>query len=426
MVRAQRYEKDALEELFNRNLEAVYAIAHALCGDANAAEALAGQAFMKALDGLPSNRSEAARFDTGVRRLAATGGLRRLPMASGVRAGLGRLPRAQYEVVALRLLGGLSTELLASHLGRRPAAVRAQLADGLRELGGGRNGHRQVGAEADFDLAVDRARDGPEAGGPAGSPAVPADADVLLTTAGTVAALARAPIPPATATRLRTMFFAAVGERRALWVHRNHGVATVPGVNVRKRPSQTGAYSALAFAGMLALGIGVVLAVLSSFADPDSVFYPIKGLGESVLIKVNRDPVARADLEIKLAGARSREAEDMAAAGKGQLAEDAIARHFDLLRSGATDLKRAPLRTAKWKAARDRLFDEAGKPQTQEQRDLKAAGQAGAADGIKVLAENYQNQRKSLDAGLGRAVPAAGPAPGSEGTNIAPSPAPSP
>src|SRR5205085_366845 len=75
-------------------------------------------------------------------------------------------------------------------------------------------------------------------------------------------------VPPEVATRLRTTVLAAAAERRALWVYRNHGVATVPGIERRRYPTRTGTMVALGIAAVLAVIVGAVLAVVSSFAGP--------------------------------------------------------------------------------------------------------------------------------------------------------------
>jgi hypothetical protein len=157
---------------------------------------------------------------------------------------------------------------------------------------------------------------------------------------------------------------------------------------------------ALGVAAALALLVGVMLTGLSVLANPDSPFYPIKRLGEAALVAVDGDPLSRAQLEVRLAQVREREAEDMAGRGDGDRAVEVMGDRFDLLRDASRDLIASSSRGSKWKATRDRLFQEASHPTTTVQRDLRVTGQRAAADRIAQLSRDYESDRKQLDSQL--------------------------
>ena len=110
-------------------------------------------------------------------------------------------------------------------------------------------------------------------------------------------------------------------------------------------------------------------------AGPDNALYPMKRFGESVLVTLEVDPVNRAGLEVKLAQTREREAEDMAGRGNGDGAVAALASRYELMRTASRDLIGVPVRDARWKSVRGRLFTESDLPITQIQRDLQVSGQ---------------------------------------------------
>ena len=80
----------------------------------------------------------------------------------------------------------------------------------------------------------------------------------------------------------------------------------------------------------------------------------MKRAGESALVAVSADPVGRADLEIKLAQTREREAEDMAARGDGDRAVAALDSRYQLLRAASRDLLATSAHTTRWTSARTR------------------------------------------------------------------------
>jgi hypothetical protein len=144
-------------------------------------------------------------------------------------------------------------------------------------------------------------------------------------------------------------------------------------------------------------------------SDPDSPFYPLKQTGESVLLATSLDPVARADLEIKLAQTRTREAETMAASSRPDLAVRAVRARYDTLRHAAADLVHASRRDAGWKSVRDRWEETASEPVTSVERQLAAGGFKEQATEVRNESSTFQDDRKRLDPALGK--PAASPQP---------------
>jgi DNA-directed RNA polymerase specialized sigma24 family protein len=408
VARAQRYEREAIAELCDRNLDVLYRMCDALMGDAEAAESLADTALLKALDGLPTFDGDGAAFDVWLLRLAASIAARRRPHTAGLRLAMARLSNFDYELIALRLLAGIDIDHLEPALNAQPTSLRASLVSALRELDG-RSGTGWGPDLRAFDAAVDRVRHGEDPMKAASKVSAPSDTAALLRTVAELGALNGDPVPPETATRLRTNVLAAVAERRALWVYRNHGVATVPGIEGRRYPSPHGTIVALATAGALALLVGAVVAMLSSFAGPDSTLYPLKRLGESILVAIDLDPTDRASLEIKLAQTRAREAEDMAGRGDGEHTVGALNDHFVLLRAAARDLSAASVRDRRWTATRDRLLAEDNHPLTNVRRDLDASGQTSASDVVDQLITTYESDRKQLDAQLRTPAPRPSP-----------------
>jgi DNA-directed RNA polymerase specialized sigma24 family protein len=404
VARAQRYEPEAVASLCDRNLDGLYRMCAALAGDPEVAESLAGDALMKALDGLAGFEGDGSAFHVWLLRLAAGAAARRRPRGDGTRGALGRLSNFDYELVALRVLAEVDVDHLGPALNAQSANLRAWLVSGLREADG-RSGTGWGPDLRAFDAAVDDVIDGADPVHAATRASAPGDAEALLRVVAGIRGLIGDPIPPVIATRLRTRLLAAAGERRTRWVNRHHVAATVPGVERRRYPSRTGTFVALGFAVMLAIGVGAVLAVLSSFAGPTSSLYPLKRTGESVLLAVNVDPVGRADLEIKLAQTREREGEDMAARGDGDRATAALDSRYGLLRAASRDLLTASVHDGRWRAARDRLFKESDVPVTPIIRDLEVSGQARSAQDVQNLVAAYETDSRSTQGQLGRKQP---------------------
>lgn len=401
--RAQRYEREALRELFDRTIGPLYAVCSSLTSRAGEAEALSRQVLLRALADLPDFAGDARGFEIWLLRLAAHSSSRPRPAengAHGMRQAFQELPQAERETLALRLLGGLETGRVAYTTRRSDQDVRSSLVTSLRQLAGAPNG-AVPGDLRRFDGALDRvlAGDSPEAA--RAGVHDPPDVHLLVAAASSLVALGRTQPPQETLMRLRTAFFADAAERRALWVHRHRNPAMVPGVEVRRGPSRFSTGAALLISLLVFVGAGASLALFSMFASPDSPFYPVKQTAENVLLAIPRSPDAKADLELKLATTREREAEDMAVAGKGDLAAQAMDAHFALLRASARDLGLAPTHDAQWRAERDQ-YNQAASESTEElQNTLSANHQGQAAKQVKSQTQQFQRDRKTLDQGLG-------------------------
>lgn len=415
LLRAREYDREALAELCDRNVGPLYAMCSALLGDPEAAELLVGRTMLRALEGLPGFSGDGPAFDLWLLRLAASEAARRRPVTAGLRGDLTRVSNHEYELVALRVLAHVDTDHLAPALGVRATTLRSQLVAALRRLDG--TGLPGTGADLRlFDDAVDRVVEGADAQRTAASVSSPTDTLALLRTVSDLSNLRRDMLDEEGAIRLRTAFLAAGAERRTQWVRRHQRPAAVPGMQSRRYPNRIGATLALGVAAALALGVGLLLTALSAFADPDSGFYPLKRFGEAALITVDRDPVSRAGLEIKLAQVRQREAENMASRGDGDRTVDAMSDRFELLRDASRDLIASNQRGKSWNTIRDKLFDEASHPTTLVQRDLDVTGQKRAADEVSKLSKSYETDRKQLDPQLGRPAPTPqAPAPATQG-----------
>jgi hypothetical protein len=406
--RAQRYERDAAAQLCDRSLEALYRLCLALTGEQAQAEQLAADALLKALDGLTGFEGDSSAFHVWLLRLAAADAAKHRPQGTGVRAAMALLSNFDYELVALRVLGEIDVDHLSPALSAQPASLRAWLVTGLRELDG-RSGTGWGPDLRAFDGAVADVIDGTDATLAGTGISAPHDAQKLLGIVAGLRTLVGEPVPAPVATRLRTTLLAAVAERRALWVYRNHGVAKVPGIERRRYPSRTGTFFALGIAGVLAIVVGGVLAVLASFAGPTSSLYEVKRTAESVLVAIDIDPVDRAQLEIKLAQTREREAEDMAGRGDGDRTVAALDDRYRLLRAAGRDLLSVSVHDARWRAARDELFKKSDVQVTAVQRDLQDTGQTRSEQDVERLVTSFNADRRPVETELGRK---AAPAPG--------------
>ena len=138
ILRAQRYEADALADLFESNFDPLQRYVTAIVGDEAKAEEVLRQVFLKALASLPKFR----RYETGFRpwlyRIAnsiLTGRARgtaasaaALPEGIGqdrLRRAIARLTPDQHDVLCLRFIAGLPATTVARATGRRTGQVLA-------------------------------------------------------------------------------------------------------------------------------------------------------------------------------------------------------------------------------------------------------------------------------------------------------------
>lgn len=403
--RIRSLERQALEQLFARNFERAYDLSYALTGDPQQAETVVERAFLRVLDGVSAYGGSGRGMDGWILQLATRDAARAPSQAAGVRTALARLDPAVYETLALRLLGGLPSDLIAAGSGRGLQQVQAALAAGLRRLAGSAD----AGGLDEIDQAVQNLLRGEEPASAGAGFKNPSDLVPVLNAAASVRGLPYEPADPATRTRVRTTFLTSAEERRARRVQSTQHQPLVPGVDLEARHRESrGALAALGFALLLAFGVGIVLALLSSFADPDSPFYPLKRMGESALLTLTSDPLSRADLEVKLAETRAREAETMAAdSHNADLAVTAIGDHYDLLRAAAADLITSRQRASdrRWTQVRDSLENQASLQVTPLERELEQVGAKPQADQIRDENERFQADRKNFDPKLGKPLP---------------------
>jgi RNA polymerase sigma-70 factor (ECF subfamily) len=149
ILRAQRYEADALADLFEHNIDALHHYLSSILGDEARTEEVLRQVFLRALEGLPKFR----RFETGfapwLYRIAnsiladrARAGAGDIPAAgegedgaARLRAAIARLTPDQREVVCLRFIAGLPAATVARATGRRTGQVQALQHRALLALG---------------------------------------------------------------------------------------------------------------------------------------------------------------------------------------------------------------------------------------------------------------------------------------------------
>ena len=148
ILRAQRYEPDALAELFDGQFDGLYRYVHTLVGDANASEEIVGRVFLRALDGLPRYRRFESGFSTWLERIANAvlsesdrpAGVaapmpdRDLPPAARIREAIRSLTPDQLDVLGLRFVAGLPADAVARATGRGLSRVHALQHRGLLAL----------------------------------------------------------------------------------------------------------------------------------------------------------------------------------------------------------------------------------------------------------------------------------------------------
>ena len=139
IVRAQRYEREAVEELFDEHYEGLYRYVDTLVGDPAGSELVVQRAWRRALEGLPRYRRFETGFATWLQRIANTV-LAEAPVPAGddpdsrLRARLRLLTPDQLDVIGLRFAAGLPVEEIARATGRSRMRVEALQHRGLLAL----------------------------------------------------------------------------------------------------------------------------------------------------------------------------------------------------------------------------------------------------------------------------------------------------
>ena len=139
ILRAQRFEADALADLFDAHFDGLYRYLHTLVGDSEATEELVRRVFLRALDGLPRYRRYESGFATWLERIAnavlsesgrPAGSPEPLPTLdlppeTRLREAIRGLTPDQLDVLALRFVAGLPANAVARATGRGLGRVQA-------------------------------------------------------------------------------------------------------------------------------------------------------------------------------------------------------------------------------------------------------------------------------------------------------------
>jgi RNA polymerase sigma-70 factor, ECF subfamily len=158
ILRAQRFEADALADLFDAHFDGLYQYVHTLVGDTAASEELVRRVFLRALDGLPRYRRYESGFATWLERIAnavlsesgrpagtpAPMPALDLPPDARLREAIRGLTPDQLDVLALRFVAGLPANAVARATGRGLGRVQALQHRALLALRLALNGEPQV------------------------------------------------------------------------------------------------------------------------------------------------------------------------------------------------------------------------------------------------------------------------------------------
>lgn len=139
ILRAQRYEEDALVELFDAHFDSLYRYVNALVGKEVDSEELVRRVFLRSLEGLPRYRRYESGFATWLQRIAnavlsegsrpagapAEPPASDLPPTVRLREGIRALTPDQLDVLALRFVAGLPADAVARATGRGVGRVHA-------------------------------------------------------------------------------------------------------------------------------------------------------------------------------------------------------------------------------------------------------------------------------------------------------------
>jgi RNA polymerase sigma-70 factor, ECF subfamily len=139
ILRAQRYEPEALADLFDAHHDGLYRYVHTLVGDDAATEELVRRVFLRALEGLPRYRRYESGFATWLERIANAvlsqadrplvpmPGVAPddLPPEARLREAIHSLTPDQLDVLALRFVAGHPADVVARATGRGLGRVQA-------------------------------------------------------------------------------------------------------------------------------------------------------------------------------------------------------------------------------------------------------------------------------------------------------------
>ncbi|HVD00937.1 MAG TPA: sigma factor-like helix-turn-helix DNA-binding protein [Candidatus Dormibacteraeota bacterium] len=139
ILRAQRYEPEALEQLFDAHVEELFRYVDTILGDPAGSEEIVRLTWQRALEGLPRYRRFDAGFETWLQRIAnSLIAQASMPAAEEpedrLRAAIRRLTADQLDVITLRFFAGLSIEEIARATGRSRVRVVALQHRGMLAL----------------------------------------------------------------------------------------------------------------------------------------------------------------------------------------------------------------------------------------------------------------------------------------------------
>lgn len=394
LKRARRYEREALQDLFDRNVDRVHAIASALNGDPRDAEAHTRAVFRHLLERLAGFGGDAREFEAWACRLASTQTPPRVAQ-DPLRRVLRNLEPALREIVSLRVMAGLEAGRVSHVLRLSDHEMLTGLVRALRTLAGAPVRSSSPAALRPFDAALTRLQRGATPEVAAQGVEAPPDAHLLLATAAHCIALAGDGPDTATRRRLRAAFLADAGERRARWVQQHRTTPGVAGVVVKRGTSHLTSGAVLAFFVIIAVAAGAVLSLVSMFSDPDSPFYSTKLTAENMLLAVQFSPTSKANLQLDLAATRLSEAEDMAFAGKGGLTVKTMQRRYVLLENAGAELAGDSDHNAKWQKSVSAWESASGISAANIENDLRTAKQPAAAAELAKEANAFEAQRKA-------------------------------
>ncbi len=414
---ARRFDSTALGRIFDSSFAPVHGVLSALLGNAGAVEAAAIGTYRRVLERLGDERSRQAGLEGWLTRMACLEASRRRPVdlhAAGiygigprpydprrVRAALWALPSDQREIVGVRVLAGLDAAHVAAAGGRSLHLVLTLQQRALRTFAHDTRRSFGHGSELALDRGLDRI-----AAGSSAQETVAAIPDLreqqpLLEAAWAARTLLPAGIDPALQDRVRTALLAEAGERRTHWVQAHQGAVSLPALP-RRRLRTAGRLATGTLLAILAVLGGVAVAALAVTSEPDAPAYPLRRVAEDVLVFAHRSAPSRAALEVDLADQRLREADAMALNGKASLAVQAVHDRYVELRQAARALiDDGDPHAAAWRAARAKLLADESVSLNQLEEQLRADGDAWAAQQVRSEVASFQTERAYLDQELG-------------------------
>ncbi len=269
-----------------------------------------------------------------------------------------------------------------------------------------------------LEEALSRRREGASLAGATGLTPAAGELEHLVALAERIERMPKEPAPPGARDRARSRFLAAGDHHRASWVHQHrlpHRTARHPAPH---HPFRN--FFLLGTALVIALVGGAGLALAAGLSEPDGQLYPVKTMGQRVVLALTSDPVTKAGTEVDLANQRFQDAEGMAAKGKGGLTVSSLSAYYSYLRDASARLS-GKAHDARWKQVRDRLLAVKSKTPTEVERGLSEHNDTVHLGQVRQLEKDFAADSKRMDLALGLAPPAKSP-----GNSVDSPPSPSP